>query len=67
MLFAISPLVIRSSVSCKKLGYIDLKKINNVNGAQHNGSIATFGPGDRGSNPAWSAVFKFKSILVGSK
>ena len=24
------------------------------------GSVATFGPGDKGSNPGWSAVNKFK-------
>ena len=34
-----------------------------VNGALHNGSVAAFGPGDLGSNPGWSAVFKFKLIF----
>ena len=34
-----------------------------VNGGQHNGSIAAFGPGDPGSNSGWSAAIKFKSIF----
>ena len=37
---------------------------SSVNGTQYNGSVATFGPRDLGSNPDWSAVIKFKSIFV---
>ena len=33
------------------------KKLKMINGAQHNGGIPTFGPGDPGSNPGWSSGY----------
>ena len=68
LLFTCSCLYIKLKFAmCSTIGLIKFKKINNwgkVNGAQHNGGVATFGPRDPGSDPGWSTVIKFKLIFV---